>query len=38
MNLPGFSLVQLDTDGNGAANLQILLTTATALTAGDFIL
>ena len=38
VNLPGFSAVQIDTDGNGVANLQILATTAAALTPGDFIL
>ena len=38
MNLPGFSVVQIDTDGNGVANIQILATTAAALTPGDFIL
>jgi len=38
VNLSGFSVVQIDTDGNGGSNMQILVTSAAALTLGDFIL
>ena len=38
VNTAGHSVIQIDTDGNGVANMQILATTTAALTLGDFIL
>lgn len=38
VNTAGHSVIQIDTDGNGVANMQIQVTAAAALTGADFIL